>query len=156
MTGPSQPRLFSALLLTAVALMLTVLACVLWSSAYERPYLSYRNLPFPAAHAVEAGNPVELHVVRCNNSRRKQTYLTTHELRDLRSGQVALLPEVMVSLAPGCTESTSRVNVIPRGTAPGRYMVSGIALVEGVVSDHRVAWESQPFDVLPGSPAEEK
>jgi hypothetical protein len=42
----------------------------------------------------------------------------------------------------------SRINVVPPDTKSGRYFVAGVATVEGAFVTHRVAWYSEPFDVI--------
>lgn len=137
-------------------LSLAVMACLGWAYYFERSYLYYVNSPFPTSTPVHAGEPVELIVERCSRSRTRRAYMTTHSLRNVATGAIELLPDVWVDIEPGCTRSTSRINLIPKGTAPGTYTVSGTARVEGLVMTHRVPWTSRPFQVLPALPAKEK
>jgi hypothetical protein len=134
---------FSSLVFMLMGLVLFVVACVVWAAFFDRPFLTYTNLPFTARAAVHAGESVELHVARCNRSKHQRTYLT-------------LLPDVWIDIAPGCTESVSRANEVPLDTAPGLYLATGVAVVPGLVRDHRVTWASHPFEVLPAKSAKEK
>lgn len=156
MRAPSKANVLNKLAYVTAALALAVLGCVGWAFLFERPYLSYSNLPFPAVPTVRAGEAVELTITRCSRSRSRRSYLTTHVLRNEASGLVALLPEVLVDIEPGCISSLSRINVVPASTAPGWYTVSGQARVDGLVVTHHVAWASTPFQVLPAPPAKEK
>lgn len=152
---PTKARTFNSLMVAMTTMTVTVLACMLWAIWFEQPFLSYTNVPFPAPPSVRAGQTVELVVARCNRSHRARSYLTTHAVRNVSSQHTALLPPVWVDVMPGCTEAVSRINEVPANLLPGRYVMTGVALVPGIVVDHQVPWESQPFDVLPAAPARE-
>lgn len=140
--------LFNGLLGTFGALIIIAGALYMYSAHIEQPYLYYQNLPFPADITVLAGEAVELSVERCNRTAKVRTYRTTHALIDVDSRQSVLLPNVEVSIEPGCHRSASRINVVPPDTKSGRYFVAGVATVEGAFVTHRVAWYSEPFDVI--------
>lgn len=116
----------------------------------ERPYLSYRNLPFPVvAQPVRPGDTVSLNVARCNSDRIPHNYATTHSVQNLDTGVVLLLPDVEVMILPGCTIGESRINKLPDHLFPGRYRVYGMAEVRGTLRTHYIDWYSEPFTVLP-------
>lgn len=156
MTATLKLRVFNRLVHAASVLTFITGCCLAWSVLFEKPYLSYTNLPFPSAMAARAGEPVELLVQRCSSARSPRSYMTTHTLNNVDTGAVMLLPVVWIDVAPGCTSSYSRINVIPKTTAPGIYTVSGMAMVDGMVLTHKVPWASRPFEVLPAKEAKEK
>jgi hypothetical protein len=143
-------RVFHSLAILLAALGALVLGGQWFGSVAEKPYLRYVNSPFPAAGPVKAGEAVQLVVERCNDGSRTRGYLVSHQLRNLDTGMVTILPDALVMIEPGCTTAISRLNVIPAGTTPGRYRVTGRATVHGFFAQHEVAWESQPFEVLEG------
>lgn len=141
-------RLLHLLAGSAMLLGLLVTAAQLYGATLEQPYLRYTNLPFPALAPVHAGEALQLNVERCNDDRVEHAYLLSHQLVNLDTSAVVLLPDTVVAIAPGCQRAISRVNVVPPGTAPGHYMVTGVALARGLFALHRVAWQSVPFEVL--------
>lgn len=143
-------RVFHSLAMVAVFLGALLIAGNLFGSALETPYLSYANSPFPATGPVRAGEAVELVVERCNSDGRTRGYMVSHQLQNLDTGMVTLLPDALIMIEPGCTQAISRLNVIPSGTRPGRYRVTGRATVHGFFAQHEVAWASQPFQVVQG------
>lgn len=144
-----QLRLLNMLASAAVGLALVVIGACLYGATMETPWLRYANLPFPVMGPVAAGDALQLTVMRCNDSRVTRSYLVTHQLRNVVTGISVLLPDTVVEIVPGCTKSVSLLNVVPRDTPPGRYIVTGRALVHGLFGEHSVSWESAPFDVLP-------
>jgi hypothetical protein len=143
-------RVFHWLAVLLAVLGALVIAGQLFGASIETPYLRYTNSPFPAAGPVRAGEAVQLVVERCNDSGRHRGYMVSHQLRNLDTGMVTILPDALVMIEPGCTTAISRLNVIPSGTEPGRYRVTGRATVHGFFSQHDVTWESQAFTVLEG------
>lgn len=144
-----QMRLFHALAVSMMLLLGMLAAAALFGRALERPYLSYRNVPFPAHGPVYPGQAVPLEVERCNDRPGPHSYQVSHQLRNLRSGATVLLAPAWVELAPGCTLAISRIHVIPPDTPPGRYVLQGSAEIDGLLVRHHVGWESAPFEVLP-------
>ena len=145
--------LFNGLLGTFGALLVIAGALYMYAAHIEEPYLYYQNLPFPGDSPIVAGEPVSLSVERCNRSSTVKRYGTTHTLTDVESRQTVLLPNVEVSIEPGCHRSISKINIVPVDTKTGRYIVSGVATVDGAFSTHRIAWYSEPFDVIAAPPA---
>jgi hypothetical protein len=143
-------RVFHSLAIVLVVLSTLVIGGQWFGASIETPYLRYGNSPFPAAGPVKAGEAVQLVVERCNDSDRTRGYLVSHQLQNLDTGMVTILPDALVMIEPGCTHAISRLNTIPNGTAPGRYRVNGRATVHGFFAQHEIAWASQPFDVLEG------
>jgi hypothetical protein len=138
-------------LLIVFALLVVGQAAFIAYAAFERPFLTYENLPFPTQTTmVKAGEVVPLMVRRCNNTSTTRVYLVTHELERLDALQpnVILLAEP-VPIQPGCTTGASRVNRIPAGTPPGKYRLVGAGIIEGSLRMLTVPWQSQPFEVVP-------
>jgi hypothetical protein len=139
--------IFNGLLGTFGVMIATAGALYMYATHIEQPYLYYQNLPFPVDTKVIAGEAVRLSVERCSRADEVRSYPTTHTLTDALTKQSMLLPNVEVSIEPGCHRSISKINVIPPDTKSGRYFVSGVAKIEGAFVTHKVAWYSEPFDV---------
>jgi hypothetical protein len=145
--------IFNGLLGAFTALIFIAGALYMYATRIEQPYLYYQNLPFPIGSQVIAGEAVHLAVERCSRADETRSYGTTHTLTDVDSKQSVLLPNVEVSIEPGCHRSISKINVVPADTKAGRYIVGGVATVEGTFVTHKVAWYSEPFDVIAAPPA---
>jgi hypothetical protein len=144
--------IFNGLLGATGVLIIVAGALYMYATRIEQPYLYYQNLPFPIGSQVIAGEAVHLAVERCSRADETRSYGTTHTLTDVGSKQSVLLPNVEVSIEPGCHRSISKINVIPADTKAGRYIVGGLATVEGTFVTHKVAWYSEPFDVIAAPP----
>lgn len=150
MRRQTEVRLVNALAATVLVLAAGVLGIFLFGTNLEQPYLRYANLPFPAlTHTVKPGHPVQLAVERCNDSDSPRGYLVMHQLRNVDTGAVVLLPDAWIEAPPGCSKIVSLINVIPLGTPPGTYEASGRAIIQGRFGVHQVIWRSQPFHVIP-------
>jgi hypothetical protein len=145
--------IFNGLLGATGVLIIVAGALYMYATRIEQPYLYYQNLPFPIGSQVIAGEAVHLAVERCSRADETRSYGTTHTLTDVDSKQSVLLPNVEVSIEPGCHRSISKINVIPGDTKAGRYIVGGLATVEGTFVTHKVAWYSEPFEVIAAPPA---
>lgn len=141
-------NLFNWLLRLFGLLMAASIGLVVWALYFEEPYLYYQNLPFPELGSVRAGEPVQLSVERCNRDSVIRTYDITRSLINVKTKQVDLLPNVKVSIDPGCHRGISRINVIPASTAPGTYRVTGVAVIPGLMRTHEVPLYSEPFEVV--------
>ena len=143
-------RCFSWMLRLVVVLGIGCLLFVSWGLWFEKPWLRYQNLPFPpAAEKVKAGEAVVLSVERCSDAPVTETYRTTHGIQSAKDQKAILLPDVVVSVDPGCHRDASKINVVPKGTAPGRYVAFGVALVPGLIRTFAVPWYSEEFEVVP-------
>lgn len=137
-----------------------VLITLAWYGLLEKPFLSYPNLPFEIACGthkcaagenpgpVKAGTAVSIIVTRCSSSDKERSYAITHALTNAASHQISLLPSSIVGATPGCNETISNVNIIPPGTPPGEYYVSGYAEVPGTFRSFLVPWRSATFEVV--------
>jgi hypothetical protein len=142
-----------SLALAFCALLAAIVGTLFYFLLFERPYLSYTNLPFPAgttsaALKVKQGDIAPLKVMRCSTSDRMEIYSTTHALRGLDDGRFYMLPDVQVMIMPGCTTGISYVNRLPAILPPGKYELFGTAEVHGTLKTFLVPWHSQPFNVV--------
>jgi len=116
------------------------------------PWLSYKNVPFPAlSNIVRQGEPVPLRVIRCNAMDTPQIYTVARTLEHVRSGRQFVLPDSIVKLEPGCTDETSLVNVVPRDPSMplGTYRVLGLSQIQSEFRIRFVGWSSEEFEVIP-------
>ena len=142
-------RALAALAAVLAALCITI---VVWAMLFEKPFLSYENVPFPTQIAqVKAGDAIPVTVRRCSTADGPRFYDISHELRSVANPEhnVVTLKGERAKITPGCATGTSRINVIPPGTPPGMYYVTGLGIVEGTLRTFAVPWSSQPFEVVP-------
>ena len=125
-------------------------AVCLYSKYIEKPVLSYAPLPFPIiAKAIYPGGVATATAGRCNSTNSVITYKSSRQLQRENSNQAALVLEsVMITIQPGCSTVSTRVNVVPDGTPPGFYRFSGVAVIKGLMADHEVPWNTDVFEVL--------
>jgi len=121
-----------------------------WGQYIEQPYLTYRNLPFPAGQKAYPGELVPLIVERCSTSAKPEKFSMTRNMRNENTREVTLLPPIETSIAPGCHRASSKLHHVPENLTPGTYTIWGITTVKGFFRDHEVIWYSEPFEV-PGS-----
>ena len=128
---------------------LSVTLTYLWF--FEPPFLSYQGLPFQVEGPARPGESVRLIVTRCNRSSKPRDYNLSHWLQniDTDDSPVALPAGPVPPMRPGCKTGRSAMNVIPAGTAPGRYRIGGTGLVAGTLRTFEVEWYSETFEVLP-------
>ncbi len=136
------------LAIVMVAVMFSIVGTLYFFLFFDKPFLSYKNLPFPpVVQHVAPGEIVALTVHRCNSKDRPQTYTTTHTLVNVHTNQFWILPNVTVAIQPGCILGTSLVNRVPEGAPPGLYKLFGMAEVPGVFRQHHVEWYTASFFV---------
>ena len=128
---------------------LSVTLTYLWF--FEPPFLSYQGLPFQVEGPARPGESVRLIVTRCNSSSRPRDYELSHWLQNIDTDEspVALPAGSVPPMRPGCKTGRSAMNVIPAGTAPGRYRIGGVGKAEGTLRTVPVEWYSETFEVLP-------
>lgn len=115
----------------------------------EKPYLTYKNLPFPVLQKqVFAGEIIPILVIRCNDTEEMQNYNTTRALENVVTKENFLLEEQRLLIKPGCTQSESRVNKIPPTVPPGKYYIYGTAEVRGHSHFLILDWRTQEFEVI--------
>ena len=145
------PGLFRVSAAGASVVMATASAFVVWLSVFDGPWLTYPVQPFPVLmQPVHAGEVVPLRVLRCNNGETTRTYIFSHSLVSVDKARPdVILPPITSSIAPGCATVESRVNIVPPGTAPGRYRIEGNTEINGNVRSFSVLWNSEVFEVVP-------
>lgn len=137
------------LAIASLAVMVSVTLVFVYLLFFEKPYLSYTNLPFDVLEPeVEQGALIPLRVVRCNDSNKTQAYTLARSLQNLDAGDYVVLQDSLVQVAPGCAESISLANRVPAEVKPGTYRVIGLAEVDGTLRSHKVFWYSKPFRVV--------
>ena len=139
----------ASLWVAVTALMLSIAAIFAYSNLIEKPFLSYKNLPFPVDQKVVQGQTAMAVGTRCNSSDQVERYTSKRQLKRENSSQPTLfLPDMEVSVEPGCHPVQTRSNVIPDDLPPGFYRFMGTATVHGLIKDHVVAWNTDVFEVL--------
>ena len=119
---------------------------------FERPWLSYKNNPFPpTVQNIRAGETIPMLVIRCSSSNIPRTYRFSHSLMNDSSPTAlpVVLPDSVVSIEPGCHEAISAANRVPKGTAPGIYHILGLVEIQMTLGTAFVEFYSQPFEVVP-------
>ena len=145
-------RIFSGLVWLFLLMGMTSIGLFVYSLV-EAPPLTYQNRPFPVlTEKVRPGAAVQLSVERCSSADFVTTYGTTHALRNEKTKMVILMPDMKLSIDPGCHREISKINVIPPSTPPGMYSVFGIATVDGFFKSHHVAWNTEVFEVVGTQP----
>lgn len=132
-------------------LIIVVFGTTMYLMLFEKPWLTYRNIPFPVEMSkVRAGDIIPMRVVRCSSANVKRTYRIGRSIVKVNEpGHApALLPETVVAVDPGCMEVISSLNVVPLDTKPGRYFVVGIVEIQGTFREMLVEWHSQEFEVI--------
>ena len=133
-------------LLGAMAFLIMLIGAVYVYSYYiEEPYLSYYPLPFPMVSAtVYPGGVAAAIAKRCNKKSAVMSYASTRQLKRENSSQPAVILEsIQISAEPGCTTVSTRANVVPDDTQPGFYRFSGVAVIQGLMIEHRVVWNTE-------------
>ena len=143
-------RLLNILAGVFLILGVAIYAVNIYSSYLERPFLSYKNLPFPVTpEAVVPGQQISFVVVRCNSSHEIQQLVSTRALVPEDSIMKAIIFDyIFVNVEPGCTPPTSLTATIPLGTAPGFYRIAGKSKVKGLAADHEVSWNTERIKVV--------
>ena len=139
------------ILIVTLLFLTACVGCVYLYSAYiEKPALSYAPLPFPVTSKdIYPGGVAQATATRCNTSKSPIAYKSSRQLKRENSNQAALVLEsVVITIAPGCSTVSTRVNVVPEGTPPGHYRFSGVAIIKGLMVDHEVEWNTDVFEVL--------
>lgn len=119
---------------------------------YEKPWLHYENVPFPALKTFAyPGTSMPIHVVRCNDDKISHTYTITRMLeRVVNNGEdreYMQLPDVIAGIQPGCEQGDFTGHIIPIGTRAGVWRLIGISEIRGTLHNHLVEWHSVPFEV---------
>jgi hypothetical protein len=146
---PSQPSKKAFWTVVSIlSMMFSAVLLIFWFLFFEKPWLTYENIPFPpVTPVVQSGHIVPLEVERCNHSGKEQIYTITHSLQSLDNGKFIILPDTVVSMEPGCFKQLSLINRVPDEVPSGNYKVIGMAEIRGKLKNHYVSWQSTPFVV---------
>ncbi|MGI4936561.1 MAG: hypothetical protein ACRYF5_07420 [Janthinobacterium lividum] len=145
----AQSKVLNGLFKVTSVTCVIVASLLVYSTFFAAPFLYYQNLPFNVISKAYPGQVVELAVERCSRSDKAQSYSTTHSIKNTRTNVSVLLPQLDVSIEPGCHRSTSKLNIVPPDTRPGTYIVWGVATIDnGFFGNSKVEWYSEPFEVL--------
>jgi hypothetical protein len=138
---------------SVVALVLIIIAtfniAVIYNMFYQKPWLTYENLPFPPMSiAGEPGQILPLLVKRCNNDSVPHVYEVTHSLESVGDNpRYYLLESQVLRIAPGCSEAVSLANRLPKQIPPGEYRLFGAAEIHSGFRSFQVEWHSAQFIV---------
>jgi hypothetical protein len=148
-------RLFTykIMLFVSATLFIVCASILIYARWFEKPWLIYQNLPFPAVMLkVHPGDAVPLVIERCNSTKVIKQYSITHSLLNTDSKNLGLLPVLLpslpLSIEPGCSRYITKVHITPIDTAPGTYKFFGSASIQGLLVTHDVEWYSEEFEVV--------
>lgn len=142
-------KIFNTLAGVFAMLVILLAGSYFYSAFLEEPYLSYKNMPFAVPGVIVAGGPAISPVMRCSSASTTQAYTTTRNFQKLGANQAPfILPSIDITVEPGCSPATSRMNVVPDNAVPGFYRFSGVATVRGLFVDHQVHWNTDFFEVV--------
>ncbi len=132
------------------------LVIVLYALFFEGPFIRYQNLPFPVQEPVEQGRAAAIIIERCNDSKNQRVYTASRTLKNIETGKEVSLPEATVTLKPGCERTINKSVIIPLDTPPGKYVITGDAITQGLIKKHEIPWYTEQFDVVPIKPITEQ
>jgi len=155
MNTPSLKTIRTVLSAMLAFLIILVAGVYVYSAYFEKPYISYTPLPFPVtAQKIYPGGVATATATRCNTQRTPVTYKSSRKLVRESSNQPALILEsVLITIDPGCSSVSTRVNVVPENSPPGFYRFSGTAVIKGLIFEHEVGWNTDIFEVVAKPPA---
>jgi hypothetical protein len=149
----TRSRIFFTLLGTVGVLSSVLAADYFYVRNIEAPWLYYQNRPFTVKPGpIYPGDFVPLEVERCSLAEEPRTYHTTHNLKNVKTGVITLMPDKKTDIEPGCHRGNSRLNIVPADQKPGTYIAFGTATIAMQIGTREVAWYSEPFEVLPAKP----
>lgn len=134
-----------------LALVVAVFSVTMYLMLFEKPWLTYLNIPFPTELAkAREGETIPLRVKRCSTANVKRTFRVARSMVRVNEpgSSPMLLPDTISSIEPGCIEMISSFNKIPLGTPPGKYIIIGIVEIQGTFSEMMVEWHTQEFEVI--------
>ena len=127
----------------------TIYAVNMYSPYVEKPWLSYRNLPFPMTEQAYPGGKIEFVVVRCNSSNEVKQIVSTRALVPEDTTMMSIVFDfVFVNVAPGCSPAVTLSTNVPESTPPGFYRYVGKSKIKGLISEHEVDWNTTLLEVV--------
>ena len=142
-------RLLNWLVGVFLILGVTIYAVNMYSSYVEKPWLSYKNLPFPITETAYPGGKIEFMVVRCSSSSEVKQLVSTRTLvpEDITMRTI-VFDFVFVNVAPGCSAPLKLSTNVPESTPPGFYRYVGKSKIKGLISEHEVDWNTTLLQVV--------
>jgi len=155
MTNAFLTKVRNALSVLVLMMGLGMGSAYFYSAYIEEPYVTYTPLPFPMPIApVYPGGVATAVAKRCNSQSTPLSYKSTRQIKRENSNEPAIiLDSVLITIPPGCTSVSTRVNVVPETTQPGFYRFSGTAMVKGLIVYHEVGWNTDVFEVKAKPPS---
>ena len=145
---PSLAQVLASMVILLTALTLMIVGVFIYSAYFEKPFLSYQNLPFPVDQKVYPGQPISVSVIKCNADAEERKYVSTLELECEGKPPIVFRP-IEVTAKPGCHPSIAQVTTIPLDMSVGTYCrSSGDSTIKGLTSEHRVRWNTILFEVI--------
>jgi hypothetical protein len=126
-----------------------IIVSVCWLSAFGKPPLYYKNLPFGVSQRIlRPGDRIRYAMEQCNDADQFKTYTLTRYLQSLDGKNPSLILEpVDTILPPGCTRDINDITSVPQDIKPGKYRILGKAEVKGDVKPFYIDWYTEPFTV---------
>ena len=142
-------QLLNVLASVFLILGVAIYAVNMYSSYVEKPWLSYRNLPFPMTEQAYPGGKIEFVVVRCNSSNEVKQIVSTRALVPEDTTMMSIVFDfVFVNVAPGCSPAVTLSTNVPESTPPGFYRYVGKSKIKGLISEHEVDWNTTLLEVV--------
>ncbi len=136
-------------LLVIIGIMLASVVVLVAFSIFEPAPLVYRNLPLPVDGPVHAGEPVPLHIDRCNNLDTPLYLESARTMRNVATGQFYSLPSGDALAQPGCSTATVTSSIVPEDAPPGIYVLNAVVRTYGRWGRRfDVPYRSEPFEVI--------
>lgn len=133
-----------------VALLATLWIAAQLVQVFEPDPIEYWNQPFPVDDPVSAGQPIPIHIVRCNTTGEIGDFTYSRVIRSMEGGMNYQLADGSAVNLDGCPTTSMALNIIaPPQVAPGRYEVIGVVHVQGRLRDHKIVYRSEIFTVEP-------
>ncbi len=139
----------SLILLISFGGMLLIVVGLAVLPYLETSPLEYRNVPFPVEGPLHPGDPIPLHVDRCNNIDQTLFIESARTLKEVESGRFYSLPSGAAIALPGCSMATVTTSEVPKDAPPGTYILSALVRVHGRYGRvFDVPYSSMAFDVV--------
>lgn len=116
---------------------------------FEPDPILYQNQPFPVDGPVRAGEPIPIHVTRCNTTGEVGDFSYTRVLRSRDGGMNYQLVDGTAVNLEGCPTSSLSLGLLaPPQMVPGHYELIGVVHVNGRFRDHKIIYHSEVFEVV--------
>jgi hypothetical protein len=142
-----RPWMWALDLLFAGALLYLLFPVV--GAQTEAPPLQYLNQPFPVDGPVQPGDPIPLHVERCNTNADPLYIQSARTLRNVETGRSYSLDSGFAVIESGCGSALVMTSVVPEQAGAGTFVLTAVVRVQGRFRTHDVVYHSAPFEVRP-------